>query len=132
MNKKSILVGVAGVFLQGAGLSAFIVISRTNIANVGGKIAIALTALGMGWLIWEGVRNARSKAEIFFLPVLLALGYVAAYHLVGLIWFPGLLSGFSLSGADYLKSVLMVLATVLLMYSTGTLLIFLIRKRKAR
>jgi hypothetical protein len=82
---------ILGTILQGAFLIAFILVSRGRFAGVGKPLVITLACLSVTLILGVGVRNAKDSTSLCLLPVMLAVGYVIAFHLVGEIGFPGLL-----------------------------------------
>lgn len=124
---KPVRFGLAGMVLQGAGLAAFILISRTNISTVGKPVVIGLTLVSVALLLWHSVKQAKTPAVIFMLPALLALGYIVAFHAVGAMGFHGLLRDMEFS-ADYLLSVLRVTGIVFVAYVVGTALLYFVSK----
>lgn len=129
---KPIRFGVTGTVLQGVGLAAFVLISRTGIANVGKPIVIGLTLVSVALLLWHGVKQVKTRTALCLLPALLALGYVVAFHAVGALGFRGLLRDMEFS-ADYLLSVFRVAAIVFVLYAIGTALLYFVSKAlKAR
>lgn len=118
---------VVGMALQGMGLVAFILISRTSIATVGKPVVIALTLASVALLLWHSVKQAKTPMVIILLPALLALGYTVALHAVGAIGFRGLLRDIEFS-TDYLLSVLRVTGIVFVLYVIGTTLLYFVGK----
>jgi hypothetical protein len=127
---KTIKRGILGVVLQAVCLIAFIEVSRTSIAGIGKPLVVLLSVLSVLLFLWNWLKNEKRRI-ILWIPVLLAVGYSIAFHLVGLVGFPGLLADISLS-ADYAKSVLSVTAIMFGCYSiaTGFLYLFLKNPRK--
>lgn len=126
--------GTFGLLVQGAGLAAFIVVSRSSIAVLGKPAVIILTGLAVCMLLWEGVRRSKQMLAACLLPLTLALGYDVAFYLLGLLRFPGLLSGAKELSLDYLLSLLYVTGTLFALYSVATVLFLAINRgvRKIR
>jgi hypothetical protein len=131
LTMKPVRFGIAGVVLQGIFLAAFILISRTSIAAMGKPVVIGLALICMVVLLWQGVKEAQTRATLFRLPLLLALGYIIAFHVVGVLGFRGLLRDWDFS-ADYLMSVLRVTIIVFVLYAIGTALLYLLRTKMVR
>ena len=131
---KLFLFGIFGLLVQGAGLAAFMLVSRSSVAGVGKPATIVITGLVICTLLWEGVRRSRGILALCLLPVVLALGYVVAFHLLGMLGFPGLLSDARQPWLDYLLSLLHVTGTLLVLYGLTTALFFAISRgfRKIR
>ncbi|MEN6544240.1 hypothetical protein [Parvibaculum sp.] len=125
---KLIRFGVMGIALQGMGLAAFILISRTSVATIGKPAVIGLTVVSVASLLWRSVTQAKTPTVIFLLPALLALGYAIAFHVVGVFGFRGLLRDAEFS-VDYLLSVLRVTGIVFVLYAIGTASLYFVGKK---
>ncbi len=117
---KLLSFGILGLFVQGAGLAAFMVVSRSSLAPLGKPIVIVITGLAVCTLLWEGVRRSRGILAVCLLPVVLALGYVVAFHLLGLLGFPSLLADARQPWLDYLLPLLHVTGTLFVLYGLAT------------
>jgi hypothetical protein len=117
---KIVQFSIFSVVLQGLLLSAFILVSRTTFAELGKPVVICLAFLSVGLLLWQGVRRASDFKSLCLLPVILAIGYVLAFHLVGEFFFPGLLRDVYLPHGAYLWSVLRVTLVLFLGYGIAT------------
>jgi hypothetical protein len=115
---------IVGLVLQGVGLTAFIVVSRSSFASLGEPVVIGVAGLAVCALLWEGVRKSKGLLALCPLPVLLALGYDVAFHLLGVMGFPGLLSDASQPWLDYFLSVLHVTGILIVAYGLVTALFF--------
>jgi len=124
---NNIYFGIAGTVLQSLCLAAFILISRTSFAQGGKLVVIGLTIVSVVMLLWYGVRRVKTRLNLFLLPVLLALGYSIAFHLVGVLGFHGLLMDWDIS-TDYFMSVLRVTSMVFAMYSIVTAVLYLVNR----
>ena len=125
---KLVQISILGLVLLGAGLAAFVFVSRTRFADLGKPFVIALAFLGVGLLLWRGVRNVSGVTYLFLLPAMLALGYIAAFHLVGEIGFPGLLRDVRPFTGGYVWSVLRVTSVVFCLYGIATALLFILNR----
>ena len=123
---KTIARGILGIVLQAVCLIAFIVVSRTSVAEIGKPFVVLLSVLSVLLFLWCWLRNEERRV-ILWIPALLAIGYSIAFHLVGLVGFPGLLADVSMS-ADYAKSVLSVTAIMFGCYSIATGFLYLLLK----
>lgn len=123
---KTITRGILGIVLQAVCLIAFIEVSRTSIAEIGKPLVVLLSALSVLLFLWNWLKSEERKI-ILWIPALLAVGYSIAFHLVGLVGFPGLLADVSLS-VDYAKSVLSVTAIMFGGYSIATGFLYLLLK----
>ncbi len=128
------LFGILGLLIQGAGLAAFMLVSRSSIAGLGKPAIIAITGLAVCTLLWEGVRRSKRILALCLLPFALAVGYVLAFHLLGVLGFPSLLSDAGPPWLDFFLSVLHVMGNLLVLYGLTTLLFFAISRsfRKIR
>jgi hypothetical protein len=115
---------IVGTTLQGACLSAFILVSRTEFAPIGKLIVLACTFLSVSALLWFWTRRTGKFGALVFAPVSLAIGFSIAYHAVGALWFSGLLSDFYPPYFDYVLGVLRVTANMLVFYSTAAAILF--------
>jgi len=121
------LFGILGVLVQGGGLVAFILVSRTNIGDFGKPSIICISGILVLTLLWEGVRRSRGF-RICLLPITLALGYGAAFHLAGILWFPGLLNDSGAAPVDYLWSTIHVFGTLFIIYGIAAMLFFALNR----
>lgn len=128
------LFGILGLFVQGMGLAAFVVASRSSVANFGKPAIIAITGIAVCTLLWEGVRRSKGFLAVCSLPLMLAIGYGIAFYLVGFFGFSGLLRGAGGASFDYLLSFLQVVGFLFFLYSVGTTLFFAVNRgfRKMR
>jgi len=120
--------GILGLLVQGMGLAAFMLVSRSNDATSGKLTVVVITGLAVCTLLWEGVRRSKGILGVCLLPVLLTLGYVVAIHLLGVFGFPGLLKDAWPPWHDYLLSVLYVSGILLAIYGVATLLFFAVSR----
>jgi hypothetical protein len=125
---KLVQFSIFGMILQSVCLIAFILISRTTLADLGKPIVISLACLGVAFLLWRGVRNASGPTSLCLLPVVLAVGYIVAFHLVGIIGFRGLMRDIHPPYGEYLWSVLRVAVVLLVVYSIVTALLFAFKR----
>jgi hypothetical protein len=125
---KLFLFGIFGLLLQGVGLTAFMVVSRSSGAAWGKAAVIVVTGFAVCTLLWEGVRRSKGILVVCLLPVTLALGYDVAFHALGLLGFPGLLRDAKELSLDYLISVLQVTGTLLIFYGLAAGLFFAISR----
>jgi ABC-type enterochelin transport system permease subunit len=128
---KTIARGMFGIVLQAVCLIAFIEVSRTSVAEIGKPLIAIISALSMSLFLWGWLRNEERRRVQLLMPVLLAVGYSIAFHLVGLVAFPGLLADADWS-TDYAKSVLSVTAVMFGCYSIATGFLCFLLKRKLK
>jgi hypothetical protein len=121
---KLVTFSIFGIILQGVWLVAFILISRTTFADLGKPIVISIACLSVAFLLWRGVRSTNSPTSLCLLPVVLAIGYIIAFHLVGMIGFPGLIRDIHTPYSEYLWSLLRVAVVLLFVYGAVTTLLF--------
>ena len=121
---NAIKFGVTGVVLQGLFLAFFILVSRSAIAVFGKPAIVGLAAIGMTFMLWQGVRKAKTLTSLLILPVLLSIGYVIAFHLTGVLGFSGLLRDWAFS-VDYLFSNIRIIVIVFVIYVIDTLILYL-------
>ena len=116
--------GIFGLLVQGAGLTAFVLVSRSSFAAVGKPAIIVIAGLAICTLLWEGVCRSKGILTVCLMPLLLAVGYDVAFHLLGMLGFPGLLSDARQPWLDYGLSILHVTITLLILYGLATALFF--------
>ena len=114
--------GILGLLFQGAGLAAFILVSRFSDSTLGKLIVVAITGLAVCTVLWEGVRRSKGIPAACLLPILLTLGYVVAFHVLGILGFTGLLNDAWPPWLDYFLSVLRGGGILMAMYGLATLL----------
>lgn len=119
--------GLSGVVLQGGGLVAFILVSRTGWAAVGKPVVMGATLFSVTLLLWYGVKQVKTLSTMILLPTLLAFGFTIALHAVWALGFHGLLHDMEFS-AGYLISVLRGTAILFLLYVVGTVFLYFISK----
>ena len=122
------LFGIVGLLVQGAGLAAFMVVSRSSGAAFGKTAVIVAIGFVVCALLWEGVRRSKGILAVCLFPVVLAFGYVVAFHLLGLLGFPGLLADARQPWLDYLLPLLHVTATLFVLYGVATVGFFAINR----
>jgi hypothetical protein len=116
--------GILGLLIQGLGLAAFMLVSRSSDATLGKRTVVVITGLAVCSLLWEGVRRSKGILTTCALPFLLTLSYVVAFHLLGVLGFPGLLKDAWSPWLDYFLSALYVSGILLAIYGPATLLFF--------
>jgi hypothetical protein len=116
--------GILGLLVQGTGLAAFMLVSRSSDAMVGKITVVVIVGLAVCTLLWEGVRRSKGILTVCALPFLLTLSYVLAIHLLGMLGFPGLLRDAWPPWLDYFLSVLRMSGDLLVMYGLATALLF--------
>jgi hypothetical protein len=120
--------GILGLLVQGVGLAAFMLVSRFSDVTLGKLSVVVITGLAISALLWEGVRRSTRILAVCALPVLLTLGYAVAFHLLGVLGFPGLLKDAWPPWIDYFLSVLYVSGNLLVLYGLATMLLFAVSK----
>jgi hypothetical protein len=115
---KIIWFGILGVIVQGIGLWAFILISPSSISQIGKPAVIALFLSSIILLLWWGIRHSAGW-QVLCLPVLLAIGYLVAFHALGAL-FKGLLRDISAPYFVYRVSLLRVFGILTLLYGFAT------------
>ncbi len=121
-----------GVFYQAASLAAFMLVARTGFADVGKPLVVGVAMPASALLMWIWIRSIKKAIGIFLVPAALAIGYAVAFHLVGVVLFPGLLGDFYPPFFDYALAVLRVTSNVFVLFGVGTALIFLLQRWMAR
>jgi hypothetical protein len=116
---KIMSVGIAGFGVQLVGLGAFFAISNSTWSSPGKELVIAITVLSMAGLLLLASRPYAVKRSIV-ISVLLAGGYVLAFHLLGMTYFPGLLKDFHMSSAAYFQAILSVFGILFCLYFLGS------------
>jgi hypothetical protein len=119
---------ILGLLVQGVGLAAFMLVSRSSDATLGKLTVFAITGLAVCTLLWEGVRRSKGILTVCTLPFFLTLSYVVAIHLLGVLGFPGLLKDAWPPWLDYFLSVLYMSGFLLAMYGLATLLFFAVNR----
>lgn len=117
--------GLIGLATQIALLGAFVSISRTRFASTGKPIVVVAAFIALSVLLWFGIDRARKMTHILALPLILTLGYLVAFYVLGFFVFRGLLAGGS---AAYIGSVFRVGCALLAMYSIATGLVYLLAR----
>jgi hypothetical protein len=128
-----LMFGLIGLATQLALLAIFISVSRSAFASTGKPIVLVVAFVALSLIIWSAVNRTKKVTHVLALPPVLALGYLIAFYLLGLIAFPGLLSEATTS-SDYIGSVLRVGCALLVIYATATGVLYLFAKslRRAR
>lgn len=126
--KKLVRFSILGIALQSTSLLVFILVSRTNLAAIGKPSVILLAGLSVVILLWRGVRNATDSTSLFLLPLTLAVGYIIAFHLVGMVGSAGLLSDVYSPYDEYFWSVFRVTVVLFLLYGIATVFLFMVNR----
>jgi hypothetical protein len=127
-HMKLLWFGILGLAIQGVGLAAFMLVSHSSDATLGKLTVVIITGLAVCALLWEGVRRSKGLLGVWLLPVLLTLGYVVAFHLLGVLGFPGLLSDAWPPWLDYFLGVLYVSGVLMAIYGLATLLFLAVNR----
>lgn len=88
---------LVGTIVQGLGLGIFIWISRAGLSSVGKPAVICVTSGVMTLLLWHAIKEGHRITSFVVVPVVFSLCYLAAFHIIGLFFFHGLLRDFELS-----------------------------------
>jgi hypothetical protein len=120
--------GILGLLVQGVGLAAFMLVSRSSDAMLGKLTVVVITGLAVCALLWEGIRRSKGILAVCTLPFLMTLSYVVAIHLLGVLGFPGLLKDAWPPWLDYFLSVLYVSGILLFVYGLATMLFFAVSR----
>ena len=128
------LLGIVGVSLEGVWLALYILVSSTYASQLSKATVVTAAGLSLTALVYYAVMRIPRKIDVVLLLVMLSLGYVGVLHLLGLLFFQGLLSGADLS-IEYMLSLLSITATLLTIYLSVAFVFFLLRafsRRSAR
>ena len=117
---KYFRIATLGISLQMAYLALFIVVAGRGGAELGKSVVIVLAALSMLVLLTHAGR-LYSLGRTAMLCALLAIGFILAFHLLGLLFFPDLLRDADGWSIDYLISNAKVIATLFVLYFVTTL-----------
>ena len=132
MNRRDIVwfacFSAIGVLYQSISLAAFIFVARTDFAYVGKRLVVGAAILTTALMVWIWIRSMQETRWLILAPASLAVGYSLAFHLVGVMFFPGLLGDFYPPFLDYALAVLRVTGSVFVIFALGTaFLVFLNR-----
>jgi hypothetical protein len=117
-----------GILYQSISLAAFMFIAQTGFAELGKPLVVGAAILASALLVWIWIRSIEKAIWIFLVPAALAVGYLVAFHLVGVLFFPGLLGDFYPPYIDYALAVMRVTANVFVLYAIGTALLVLLNR----
>jgi hypothetical protein len=120
-----------GILYQSISLAAFMFIAQTGFAELGKPLVVCATMLASALLVWIWIRSIEKAIWIFLVPAALAIGHTIAFNLVGLVFFPSLLSDFYPPFLDSAIAVLRVTGNVFVLFGIGTALIFLLQSSMA-
>jgi hypothetical protein len=118
-----IQLAVLGVSLEGFWLAMYIVVSSTNPSESSKTTILISAALSLVVLIYYSVTRLKRKRDLVLLLLILSFGYVGAFHLLGLLFFRGLLSDADLS-FEYMRSLLGVAVVLLAIYLLVALVLY--------
>lgn len=116
-----------GLAIQAAGLGTFVLVARTAWATPGKQLVILATFCSMAALLFVANRPY-TFTNSFTLSLLLALGYLLSYHVLGATVFPSLLKDFDIPSIEHTKAVAPVLGLLFLLYFVGGGLVGLLQK----
>jgi hypothetical protein len=114
---------VVGFILQAALLIAFVYASRLNEVMFGKPAVMAFAVGSMGLLLWRAAR-VTSRLELIAICATLAVGYMAAFHVVGFLLFPGLLKDLDGLSWAYARSIIAVVGAVFAVYAVTSMVMF--------
>ncbi|MGD0890418.1 MAG: hypothetical protein ABR923_02705 [Terracidiphilus sp.] len=136
MNRSGIFrficFGAIGVLYQSISLAAFMFVADTRFAEIGKPLVVGAAMLASALLVWPWIRSIERARWIFLVPASLAVGYLVAFQLVGLVFFPGLVGDFYPPFLDYAIAELRVTGNVYALFGIGTASIFLLQRWMAR
>ena len=122
---KLIYLAVVGVSLEGFWLAMYLLVSSTYPSQLS-KATVVISAGGsLVALIFYAVARLAKKTDVVMLLTILSFGYVGAFHLVGLLFFRGLLRDASLS-FEYVRSLLGIAIVLLVIYMLVALFFYLL------
>jgi len=71
---KLVFFAIVGLVVQGVGLTAFIVVSRSSVAPLGKPVIIGVAGLAVCALLWEGVRKSKGLLALCVVPSACSVG----------------------------------------------------------
>jgi hypothetical protein len=113
--KMLIWLAVLGISLEGFWLAMFICVSSTSPSEATKDIVIISAGVSLAALIYCAVTRLAKKTDVVLLLIIVSVGYIGAFHLLGLLFFRGLLSDADLS-FEYARSLLGITVVLLAMY----------------
>jgi hypothetical protein len=122
---------IAGFVIQAMGLGAFVAIADSTWALPGKQAVIVITFLLMAALLFFANRPYVFKRSVA-VSILLALGYLGAYHLLGAIFFPGLFKDLQIPSVEHFWAILPIFGLLFVLYLAGSALVGLCYKFLSR
>ncbi|WP_301101440.1 hypothetical protein [Propionivibrio sp.] len=120
---KIVRLALLGVILQMILLTAFILVSRSTHAQLAKPLVMGMAITSMLGLFLHAVK-VHTIRRLILLSGLLAIGYIFGFHILGMLYFPGLLKDFDGLSMDYLQSVLSVTVMLFVIYVITALGLF--------
>jgi hypothetical protein len=114
-SKTLIQLAVLGVSLEGFWLAMFILVSSTRPSEASKATVVISAGVSLVALIYYAVTRLAKKTDLVLLLMIVSVGYIGAFHLLGLLFFQGLLSDADLS-FEYARSLLETTVVLLAIY----------------
>lgn len=108
---KTWSLSLLGCFMQTFFLLTFILVSRTTGMAFAKPWIVGATILGMLLLLAYAERRA-SIRRLVLLSANLAVGYIVGFHVLGFLFFPGLLKDLDLASIGYWRSIFFVMLMI--------------------
>jgi hypothetical protein len=122
-QKLLIRLAVLGISLEGFWLAMFIFVSSTSPSEATKATVMIAAGVSLVALIYCAVTRLAKKTDVVLLLTIVSLGYIGAFHLIGLLFFRGLLSEADLS-FEYARSLLGTTVVLLAIYLLVALVIY--------
>jgi len=94
---------------------------------LGKPAVIGLVAILIALVIWASFKAISLWGSLLYLPALLAVGYVVAFHVVGVMAFHGLLRDSDLS-LNYFMSVFRVAVVAFALFAVTAIILLLLKR----
>lgn len=122
------LILLFGTLVQILGISLFSSTSTTGWSRIGQPTALGVTLLGIIALLWFAFTNRNRPGTIILAGVALGAAYMLAFHLVGIVSFPGLLRDADAQG--YWISILRVFAAAVVIHTGLAAVVFCLMRMR--
>jgi hypothetical protein len=119
---RPVQLAVLGVSLEGFWLAMYLLVSSTWASAWSKATVVSFTVVSLAALIYCAVTQL-TKKDLILLLMTLSFGYIAAFHLLGLLFFPGLISDSTLS-FEYARSLLGIAVLLLAIYLLAALALY--------
>ncbi len=113
------IVAMIGFAIQAIGLVTFITTAKSSWAATTKPVVIGTTVLALAVLLLFANNQYRFLRSVA-ISALLALGYLVAYHTLGILFFPALLMDLQIPSIEHMRAVMPIFGLLFVLYLMGS------------